>query len=45
MEFQQTLRGRSSPTLVILYLKGRVAVSCLEGDVWLHFELWEAPLV
>ena len=43
-EFRQTPRGRSSPTLVILYLKGCVVVSCPKGNVWLHFEPWEAAL-
>ena len=38
------LRGRYSPTLVILYLKSCVVVSCPKGDVWLHFEPWEAAL-
>ena len=28
----------------IFYLKGCVVVSCPKGDVWLHFELWEAAL-
>ena len=37
-EFRQISRGRSSHTLVIFYLKGCVAVSCLKGNVWLHFE-------
>ena len=36
-EFRQTSRGRSSPTFVIFYLKGRVVVSCPKGNVWLHF--------
>ena len=39
-----TSRGRSYSTLVIFYLKGCVVVSCPKGDVWLHFELWEAAL-
>ena len=39
------LRGRSSLTLVIFYLKGCVVVSCPKGDVWLHFELWEVALL
>ena len=36
---------RSSPTLVIFYLKGCVVVPCPKGNVWLNFEPWEATLV
>ena len=42
MEFRQTSKSRSSPNLVIFYLKGCVVVSCPKGNVWLHFEPWEA---
>ena len=38
-EFRQTSRSSSSPTLVIFYPKGCVAVSFPKGDVWLQFEL------
>ena len=44
-EFRQTSRGRSSPTFVIFYLKSCVVVSCPKGNVWLHFEPWEAVVV
>ena len=37
-------RCRSPLTLVIFYLKSCVVVFCPKGDVWLHFELWEADL-
>ena len=30
--------------LLLLWLFSTLVVSCPKGDVWLHFELWEAAL-
>ena len=43
-EFRQIPIGRYSLTLVIFYPKGCVVVLFPKGNVWLHFEPWEATI-